>query len=41
MEQQIKEAAYEALGKRKINKNLNKNNTSWFTTEVKQLAKEK
>lgn len=40
-EKQIKEAANEVLESRKVNKNSNKNNTPWFTIEVKQLAKEK
>jgi hypothetical protein len=35
----MKDAAYEALEKRKVNKTAGKSNTPWFTMEIKQLAK--
>ncbi|XP_055378928.1 craniofacial development protein 2-like [Condylostylus longicornis] len=41
VKENIENAANEALGKRKINKNANKTNTPWFTAEVKELATEK
>lgn len=41
VKKQMKEAAIETLGVRKVNKNSNKNNTPWFTMEVEQLATEK
>jgi len=36
----IETAANEALGKRRINKNSNKLNTSWFMPEVKPMERE-
>lgn len=38
---QIKEAAKEALGTRRVNKNPIRKATPWFTPEVKQITKEK